>query len=135
MQAGDAWALLQAVAMCVIGVVPCTLLALALSSFAGALLPKVPAVIVSIAAWCLLMGLTLFVVVPASAADGDFKVHLAADAVYQGFFGCNPFLDTTSGPAAFGPVEACVLVAARLVAAATLLALASLIVGRRSSRR
>ena len=134
-QLGGAWAPLQAVAMCVVGVVPCTLLALALSSFVGALLPRVPAVIVSIAAWCLLVGLTLFVVVPGSAADGGFKVHLAADAVYQGFFGCSPLLDMASGSAVFGPAEACALVAARLVAAATLLALASFAASRKRRRK
>lgn len=134
-QSGGAWVPLQAAAMCVVGVVPCTLLALALSSFAGSLLPKVPAVIVSITVWCLLVGLTLFVVVPASVADGGFKVHLAADAVYQGFFGCSSLLDTASGPAVFGPAEACALVAARLVAAVALLALASFAASRRGRRR
>lgn len=131
---GNMWGVPQSILLFVSVVGPAALLATALSACVGALLPRAIARVVALVAWCLALGLTLFVAEPVSG--GGVQLHLASDAICQAFFGCGPLLDQASATGvACTPAEAILLLAIKPVLAVALLVAASVVARNRSFKR
>lgn len=130
---GNPWGPLQALGLFAGVVVPAALLAMALSALAGAALPRVLARVAAVAGWCAVLLLTAFANEPTEG--GGLRTHLVADPVCQAFFGSAPLLDHATTAASATPLQAVVLLAAKLALAAGLLVVASMLARRRSFRR
>ena len=129
---GNVWALLQAAVLLAGVVLPAALVAL--SAFAGSLLPRALARIAAIVAWFGVLFLGMFV--PTPTAGGGLRVHIAADPVAQVLFGSTPLLDSPeSAVTAATPLEAIALLGLKLAAAVALLAAAGAIARKRTYRR
>lgn len=130
---GNPWGPLQAVALFMLAVVPGSLLALAFSALAGAVLPRPLARLAAVLGWFGYLAATVFV--PETTPGGGTQIHLASDPVFQAFFGVSPMLDTVSSAAAATPLVAIASVFIKLALVVALLASASALARRRSFKR
>lgn len=130
---GNPWGIVQSMALFAGVVVPQALLAAALSSLAGSLLPRALARIAAVAVWCVALFATSFHGV--AVQGGGTQFHIVSDAVCQAFFGCAPYLDYQGPATAATPFEALVLLVAKFALAAAVLAAASAIAKHRNLRR
>lgn len=131
--AGGFQSVLIALLVFAVIVVPCALLATALSALVGSLLPKALARITAVVIWCAVVCFTTFAPMPVGSRS---KMGVVTDAVCQGFFGCQPVidLDVTKGTVCT-PLDAALLLVLRVTLSLAFIAAAAFVSRKRSFRR